>query len=258
MLSCPSRRRRLIARLLSEAITRGAFPVRMSDLSSRYVTSLTQWRRFSPPGRMRPNPAAGRAARGPAAVGRGRQTTTFPCLAAVRGRGHGAGSSAVRVPGSGLRVPARGRGAAFEGGVAGRDARPCRGRRDRCVRRGSGGCGRRPGSGWCWPAASACCGDAAAGGRPGRRGAVTGWAGPAAGRWRPVPCGCLLPSRRRLGAALLSRDSPAGRACVAWRPFACWLAASWPGVSWSPRFTGAFSSSFPWREIVMRKERNLP
>ena len=67
------------------------------------------------------------------------------------------------VPGSGLRVPACGRGAAFEGGVAGRDAGPYRGGRDRCVRRWAGGCGRRPGSGWCWPAASACCGDAAAG-----------------------------------------------------------------------------------------------
>ena len=35
MLSWPSRRKRLMARLLSEAITRGAFPVLTSDLSSR-------------------------------------------------------------------------------------------------------------------------------------------------------------------------------------------------------------------------------
>ena len=189
---------------------------------------------------------------------RGRQTTTFPCLAAVRGRGHGAGSSAVRVPGSGLRVPACGRGAAFEGGIAGRDAGPCRGGRDRCVRRGAGGCRRGPGSGRCWPAASAGCGDAAAGRGPGRRAAVTGWAGPC--RWRlgcPVRCRCLLPCRRRLGAALLSPDSgrraghasrggcslagpgaaaaafavPAGRGGARARPgWGSGLAAPWPGV----------------------------
>ena len=36
-----------MARLLSDAITRGAFPVLTSDLSSWYVTSRTQWSLFS-------------------------------------------------------------------------------------------------------------------------------------------------------------------------------------------------------------------
>ena len=94
---------------------------------------------------------------------RGRQTTTFPCPAAVRGCRHGGGASAVRVQAAGLCVPARGRGAAFEGGTAGRDAGPGRGGRDRCVRRGAVGCGHRSGPGWRWPALFACRGDAAAG-----------------------------------------------------------------------------------------------
>ena len=72
--------------------------------------------------------------------------------------------TAVTHPLCGCRCSAaRGRGAAFEGGVARWDAGPGGSGGDRCVRRGSGWCGRGPCPGWRWPAPSACCGDAAAG-----------------------------------------------------------------------------------------------
>ena len=185
---------------------------------------------------------------------RGRQTTTFPCLAAVRGRGHGAGSSAVRVPGSGLRVPARGRGAAFEGGVAGRDAGPCRGGRDRCVRLGAGGCGCRPGSGWCWPAASACCCDAAAGWGPSRGAAVTGWAGACRWRWAVrchVAACCAVVAERGTRAGM---RRAAVRLLVLVRLLPLCL-AGWSGRH--PRRPG-WGSGFGARGLASRDRRRSP
>jgi hypothetical protein len=94
---------------------------------------------------------------------RGRQTTTFPCPAAVRGGGHGGDASAVWVQAAGLCGAARGWGAASEGGAARRDAGPGGRGGDRCARRGPGWCGYWAGPGWRWPAPPACRGDAAAG-----------------------------------------------------------------------------------------------
>jgi hypothetical protein len=81
----------------------------------------------------------------------------------VRGCGHGGDASAAWVQAAGLCGAARGRGAASEGGASRRDAGPGGSGGDRCARRGAGWCGGWPGPGWCWPAPSACCGDAAAG-----------------------------------------------------------------------------------------------
>ena len=140
---------------------------------------------------------------------RGRQTTTFPCPAAVRGGGHGGDASAVWVQAAGVCGAARGRGAASEGGVARWDARPGGRGGYRCARRGAGWCGRWPGPGWRWPAPFACRRDAAAGRGCAWSWPVTGRGGISCllcrgvpGRLRPVPGHVTCAGRDRRAADL--------------------------------------------------------